>query len=264
MTNRLNEMFFSQNSLEIFSKCRLRFKKRYVDGLLWQNHEISENNHAEKGRLFHLLAYRYFMGLDDSFADEKNEYSDIKVWQKRLKDYILINPNNTYYPEFELKLEQGNMRLQAKYDLIMVDAENRAVIYDWKVQEKQIKPKTAEQAFQTRVYMYLLAKVGDIINGKPIKPDNITMVYWQANHPANPVKIEYSQEFFKKDEEFLKEEIKKILNCNFDSSKLKTKDEKVCRFCEFCSICNGFDSEEVTDGETEFDIEWNQVEEIEF
>jgi len=260
----LNEMFFSQNSLEIFSKCRMRFKKRYVDGLLWKSREATENNHAEKGRLFHLLAYRYFMGLDDSFVDEKGEYSDIKVWQDRLKSYMVINSNNSYYPEFELKLAEDSIKIQAKYDLIIIDAENRAVIYDWKVQEKSINPKNAEQAFQTRVYMYLLAKAGDIINGKSIKPEDITMIYWQARHPANPVKMNYSEELFKKDEEFLRSEIEKILNCNFDSMGLKTNDEKVCRFCEFCSICNGFDSEEVIDNADEFEIEWEQIEEVEF
>lgn len=264
MITKLNDMFFSQNSLEIFNKCRLRFKKRYVDGLLWHSHESAENNHAEKGRLFHLLAYRYFMGLDDSFIDEKNEYADIKVWQKRLKEYITINTKNAYYPEFELKLGQGNVKLQAKYDLIMIDAENRAVIYDWKVQEKQIRQKAAEQAFQTRVYMYLLAKAGDIINGKPINPEDITMVYWQANHPGSPVVIEYSKELFMQEQKFLKEEIEKILNCNFEADGLETTNEKICKFCEFCSICNGFDSEEVIDGEAELHIEWEAVEEIEF
>ncbi|MGE5328477.1 MAG: PD-(D/E)XK nuclease family protein [Deltaproteobacteria bacterium] len=261
--SKLNEMYFSQNSLEIFNKCKLKFKKRYVDGLLWKSHEDKENKHAEKGRLFHLLAYRFFMGLDDSFVDEKGEYSDIKVWQDRLKSYIAIDSRNEYYPEFELKLCEDNIKIQAKYDLIMLDAENRAVIYDWKVQEKAIKPNNAEKAFQTRVYMYLLAKAGDIIKGKAIRPQDITMVYWQANHPANPVRIEYSEELFKQDEEFVKNEIEKILSCNFDSTGLKTTDEKVCRFCEFCSICNGVDAEEVVQ-EDGFEIEWETVEEIEF
>jgi len=261
--NKLNEMFFSQNSLEIFSKCRMKFKKRYIDGLLWNSRESTENNHAEKGRMFHLLAYRYFMGLDDSFVDEKSDYDDIKVWQDRLKSFITINRKNAYYPEFELKFSEGEIRLQAKYDLIMIDADNRAVIYDWKVLEKPIKQKNVEKAFQTRVYMYLLAKVGDIINGKSIKPEDITMIYWQANHPSNPVKIEYSEEMFKQDEKFLKSKIEKIFNCSFEASGLKTTDDKICRFCEFCSICNGFDSEEVIEDEG-IEIEWEQIEEIEF
>jgi len=262
--NKLNEMFFSQNSLEIFSKCRMKFKKRYIDGLLWHSREATENNHAEKGRMFHLLAYRYFMGLDDSFIDEKGEYADIKIWQDRLKNFITVNTKNTYYPEFELKFSEGEIRLQAKYDLIMIDADNRAVIYDWKVMEKPIKQKNVEKAFQTRVYMYMLAKAGDIIQGKPIKPENITMIYWQANYPDNPVKIGYSEEMFKQDEEFLKAEIEKVLNCDFGASGLKTTDEKVCRFCEFCSICNGFDTEEVIEDADGFELEWEGVEEVEF
>lgn len=259
----LKKMYFSQNSLGIFNKCRLKFKKRYVDGLLWHAKEDKANNHAEKGRLFHLLAYRYFMGLDDSFIDESGEYGDIKIWQERLKEYITINQKNSYFPEFELKFAENDVKLQAKYDLIMIDKDNKAVIYDWKVQEKQIKQKNAEQAFQTRVYMYLLAKAGDIINGKPIKPEDITMVYWQANHPASPVRIVYSQELFKQDEEFLESEIERILNCDFDALGLKTEDQKVCKFCEFCSICNGVDSKEVMQ-EDDFDIEWGEIEEVEF
>lgn len=258
MNTKLNKMFFSQNSLEIFSKCRLRFKKRYVDGLWWHSGE-AKDSHAEKGRLFHLMAYRYFMGLDDSIDNE-----EIRIWQERLKKYISISPKNSYYPEYELRLSDNDIKLQAKYDLVAIDSQNRAVIYDWKVQDKPIKPKTAETAFQTRVYRYLLAKAGDIINGKPIKPEDITMIYWQANHPETPVVIGYSEEMFNQDEEFLKEEIKKILSCRFDAKGLKTADEKACKFCEFCSICNGFDSEEEAGTETESDIEWEDAEEIEF
>lgn len=264
MKTRLDKMFFSQNSLEIFSKCRMKFKKRYVDGLWWHSGEAAKDSHAEKGRLFHLLAYRYFMGLDDSIADEKGEYTGIKIWQDRLKSYVVVNPSNEYYPEFELRFAEDKVRLQAKYDLIMIDKDNKAVIYDWKVQEKAIKPKNAENAFQTRVYMYLLAKSGDIINGKTVKPEDITMIYWQANHPTKPVIIAYSEKLFKQDEEFLKNEIEKILNCDFDSSVLKTIDEKICGFCEFCSICNGADPEKVIDDADEFDFEWEQIEEVEF
>jgi hypothetical protein len=245
----------------------MKFKKRYIDGLYWKN-TISDSEEAiktEKGRLFHLLAYRYLLGLDCGVGNADEDYKELDGWMKRLKNFISPNEGSSFYPEYELKLSDEILKIQAKYDLISIEENGKVVIYDWKVQEKPLNRKRVENAYQTIIYRYLLAKLGEVIKGEKINPENISMVYWQPTHPTDAVRIDYSQEMYEKDEQFLKSEIDKILTCDFESNSLKTADQKTCRYCEYCAICNDVnpDINSITiDEELEFD--WDEIGEIEF
>jgi len=52
-------------------KCPLKFKKRYLEGLKWKN-VISEEakRRLEMGENFHLMARRYFLGIDTGLTKE--------------------------------------------------------------------------------------------------------------------------------------------------------------------------------------------------
>jgi len=60
-----NYFLFTQQSISTFEKCPLKFKKRYLEGLKWKN-VISEEakRRLEMGENFHLMARRYFLGID--------------------------------------------------------------------------------------------------------------------------------------------------------------------------------------------------------
>lgn len=268
MKDRLGKLYFSQNSMEIFKQCRMKFKKRYLDGLYWRNWLLDSEKtlKTEKGRLFHLLAYRYFLNINSQAGEDiGNEHEELKPWMESLKKFIEIKEDRLYFPEFELKLTENHMKLQAKFDLIVIDVNGDAAIYDWKVHDKPLNRSLLETSYQTVIYRYLLAKAGKTITGMKPELGRISMTYWQPSHPSNPVRIDYSEEQFKQDEVFLNNEIEKILNCDFDSPAIKTADMKICRFCEFCSICNNTKPD--TAGiktDTEFGLEWDEVDEIEF
>ena len=267
MENKLKKLFLSQSSLEIFNNCRMKFKKRYIDGLYWKNttSDSEEAMKTEKGRLFHLLAYRYLLGLDCGLDETDEDYKELDSWMIKLKNFIGPSQGSSFYPEYELKLSDDILKIQAKYDLISIGDNGKVVIYDWKVQEKSLNRNRVENAYQTIIYRYLLARLGEIINGERIKPENISMVYWQPTHPSNAVCINYSQEMYEKDGGFLKSEINKIMTCDFESSNLKTMDQKVCRYCEYCAICNDvnpdINSIVIDEG---FEFDWDEIGEIEF
>ncbi len=268
MQNKLEKMYFSQNSLKIFSQCKMKFRKRYLDGLFWSNWGLDSDETArtEKGRLFHLLAYRYFLDLD-SKADRVNpEFQELAGWMESLKKFIKLSDGCSYYPEFELRINLGELRLQAKFDLIVIENNGRATIFDWKVQDKPLNRKLLQTSYQTIVYRYLLAGAGETIKGTKIAPENISMVYWQPSYPSDPVKMDYSTALFGEDEMLLRKEIGRILDCDFNSPHIKTSDRKVCRYCEFCSICNDFqpDMNSISTDEPDFDLDWDSTLEIEF
>lgn len=268
MKDKLEKMYFSQSSLEIFNQCRLKFKKRYIDRLYWRNWVLGseESIRTEKGRLFHLLAYRFFLNMDCEPGNITDEYKELQDWMRNLKSFVELNPVGLYHPEFELKMSADGLKLQAKYDLIVIEEGYRAIIYDWKVQDKPLNRKHLEGCFQTVVYRYMLAKAGRTVSGFDIQPENISMVYWQPNHPNMPVRIDYSSELFRQDEWFVKHEINKIMNCDFGSPAIKTTDPNICRHCEFCSICNGFQPEkdEFEFEDEDLDLSWDTEEELGF
>lgn len=269
MQNKLEKIFFSQNSLEIFNQCKMRFKKRYLDGLYWKNWVIDSKKSAllEKGRLFHLLAYRYFLNFDTGVDLVSSEFPELVTWVENLKKFVKLDESNTYYPEYELRMCMENLRLQAKFDLIVIENNQKAIIYDWKIQEKPLNYKYLKSCFQTIIYRYLLAKAGKVINGIDIYPENITMIYWDPSYPSKPVKLSYSTSAFSVDEQLIKEEISKILYCNFESPDIKTMDNNICKHCEYCSICNNtqpilddiyYDYEDING------LNWDEIIEIEF
>ena len=242
MLKKLDKMFFSQSSLEIFNQCKIKFKKRYIDGLFWRN-EVSdskESSRTEKGRLFNLFAYRYFLNLDLNLEVIEAEHTELVEWLERLKRFVEIEDKSRYYPEFEIRMAIGQLKIQAKFDLIKVDKDGKVTIYDWKVNEKPLDAKRTLFSFQTIVYRYLLARSGEMLIQNNIDPQNIKMIYWQPTHPVNPIGVEYSSRLFQEDEVFLSSHIEKILSCNFDAPNIRAVDEKVCKHCEFCSICNDF------------------------
>ena len=123
--------------------------------------------------------------------------------------------------------------------------------------------------WQTRVYRSLLAAAGNFLNGgQPIVPERIEMVYWFADFPNEPIRLNYSSEQFKRDWSAVKKTVTEI------SSEKKfplTEDEKICRFCTYRSFCNrGTEAGALADAEAEmeaeaaFDVNFEQIIEIEF
>ncbi len=266
MKNVLEKMYFSQNSLEIFSQCRMKFKKRYLDGLYWRNWtpDSEDLKRLEKGRLFHLYAYRYALGLDTQAGCRGEDDGCIAGWLDKLKRFLKAEGGSPLFPEFELKISEDIMRLQAKFDLIALNDDGRVTIYDWKVQGKPLNRKRLEQSYQTILYRYLLTRAGETVKGTPIKPEDISMVYWQPEFPDRPVRITYSTSLFEEDDRFIRNQIQKIMECDFTSLILKTTDERICKHCEFCSICNHYQPEQIAYDGIEPELEWEEIEEIEF
>lgn len=251
MPGELNKLWFSQASLSAWQNCPLKFKYRYIDGLYWPlaaGGKVSE--HIELGRKFHLLAQRYFScgGTEPAPGEQL-----LTSWLVQLQEHFPLSPEHEYLPEYELRSAQNNLRLLAKYDLLVVG--EKVVIYDWKTDERPPRPAFATSA-QTRLYLYLLTLSGYF----QVEPEQVEMVYWNPRFPKEPLRVSYSSRQQQEDEEWLRKQITDILST---SAFPTTTTEKNCRFCEYRPVCHGQGLEEVQEDLLDMDeVDWEQIQEI--
>lgn len=264
----------SQGSLQDYVDCRRRFQLRYLLKVAWPALEaepVLENEAAmQQGALFHRLVQQHLLGIPAEQLTPLAKGHDLSRWWQNYLD-LKLAAAAVLYPEATLSMPFGICRLIAKYDLVLIASDGRAVIYDWKTARKRSKRAWLLERLQTRIYPYLLVQAGAHLNqGKPFTPEQIEMIYWFAEAPNEPEVIRYSSEQFSKDEEYLKSLVAEIDRLSSDAFTLTPRVER-CRFCTYRSLCDRgveagnlseLESELEPVVETEFDFE--QIAEIAF
>lgn len=262
--NSLEELFFSQSALSIFNKCRRRFRYRYLNGLYWpaewgMNDEIKKD--LEQGRKFHLLAERYY---SKTLGESVLPTSDLlQAWLNRLKK--IVSPSSVISAEQELRYQQENLKLLAKYDLLKYSpSQKKLLIFDWKTDKKSLYNKNVEDSMQSRFYLYLLYEAGYKYFDEDFNLEEFPeLIYWNPRYPKEKVVINYSLADYKKDQNYFENLINEILN---ESKFPLTEDLNKCRFCEYRPICRGKKTEkqELLEEDLELDLNWESIEEMEF
>lgn len=235
---KLNYFYYSQNSLNTFSKCPLKFKLKYIDNIAWKNDSEEDDEYYEGIRIgldFHLICERYFSEIP--IGNEKCS-EELIGWTNSLYDLMKIEKQNTYLPEYEIKIIKNHIRLQAKYDLIVIKPDGCIEIWDWKTENRRLVHKDMEKRFQTIVYMYVLKERFEGILEKKIDIDKIKMIYWQPQYPENIIAINYSEDKHRENENIISEVIQNIDKYDFLKDFNKNLYVKQCKFCEFNYFCN--------------------------
>ena len=275
---------FSQSNLQDYRDCPRRFQLRYLKRLAWpalQTQEMIETERLlDHGNRFHQLAQQYWMGLDIERLNESIHDEDLLRWWENFITYVqsslgvegLVFPSDLF-PEVNLSTPIGKYRLVAKFDLVARRTDGKWLIIDWKTAKKRLSNQWYGERLQTSVYPYLLIQAGAEINaGEKIIPNQIAMAYWFCDHPQNPAWFPYSQMKYEADQEFLKVMIKQIANTDGESFQ-KTENEKSCAFCVYRSLCergdkagtlDDFDSFGEGEPQVDFDVDFDQIQEIEF
>ena len=148
-------------------------------------------------------------------------------------------------------------RLTAHFDLIAGD-DDRAVIVDWKTEQRQPTRERLLQRVQTRVYRYVLT----VAQQRP--PGTVSMIYWFAQYPDQPVTLPYDAAQYADDHQYLSELIEEIENLPGIGERShalagfewpKTPDERKCAYCVYRSLCNrGVRAGTSDPGEEDFDL----------
>lgn len=272
-----NDFQFSQGSLQDYVDCPRRFQLRYVLQLAWPAQEVEpalENErHMQQGAAFHRLVHRHALGIREEDLSRTVQEPDLRRWWH---NYLERRPEGlpeTRYPEIVLSAPAGEHRLLAKYDLVAVEAGQRAIIVDWKTSRRRPKHKYLAQRLQTKVYPYLLVQAGAHLNGgQPLVPEQVEMVYWFADHPDNPVHFGYDATEYEADETYLTSLVEEIAGLGEEDLPLTTQ-ERRCKFCPYRSLCRrGVEAgpldemEDEADAGDAFDVvlDFEQIAEIEY
>ncbi len=269
---RFAEYFlFTQQSLATFDRCPLKFKKRYLENLKWDNFPDEEiRKRLEMGNNFHLLAYRHFLGIETGLCEKTEGFEELSSWMKSLESKFPISEKRKYLPEYKLRMAKGVLRLEANFDLLIFDGE-RLEVWDWKTHGKENKTDRKSnmgnkyrKSLQSIVYLYVLKEQCEKVTGKQIKCENISMYYWQPDPPEVLTDIRYSDEMHKTYGEILTNKINGILQYDFAEFD-KALYDKNCKYCEFNWFCNNqrVDFNVIEEDEDFLDeLEWESIEEL--
>lgn len=274
INNLKSPIQFSQASLQDYVDCRRRFQLRYLLNVAWPALEaepaLEYEAAMQQGALFHRLIQLRLLGIPAEKLAPLAKGPDLSRWWQ---NYLTFSypPQAALYPEVTLSMPLMGSRLVAKYDVILVKPEGGAIIYDWKTSRKRPKRSWLSERLQSRVYPYLLAQAGAHLNqGKPLRPDQIEMIYWLAEDPAEPEVFSYSSSQCKKDGTYIQSLITEIKAMSDEAFTLTPQEER-CRFCTYRSLCDRgaaagdldeIDTEPEPAVEAEFDFD--QISEIAF
>jgi hypothetical protein len=235
---------FSQGSLQDYVDCRRRFLLRYVQQLSWPAVEtepmLESERYARQGKQFHKMIQQHLNGIPAENIAGMVSGEALKVWWQSYLDFYHqadLARQGSLFPEISLSSPIESQRLVATFDLIVLQKDGNAIIYDWKTNRNRTSRTRLERRLQTRVYPYLLAKAGNFLNaGNPILPENIHMVYWFAGFPDQPETFIYSAQAYHSDLEYLEHFVDEI-NGAAESQFTLTDDERRCQFCIYRSLC---------------------------
>jgi CRISPR/Cas system-associated exonuclease Cas4 (RecB family) len=265
----------SQSSLQDYHDCPRRFELRYLQQLAYPAVEaepaLENEKHQQEGEYFHRLAQQYLIGIPAERVGKLANTDNLQRWWENFiaaKDLGGLRDLQGLYAETTLSAPLGKFRLLAKYDLIAVD-KDKVTIYDWKTYRKRPRNEWMSIRWQTRVYRVLLAKAGaHLNNGKPFAPEQIEMIYWFADFPAEPARLIYSADQFKRDWDALTKLSDEIASTTVFPL---TDDATRCNYCPYRSYCargvragDASDSELETEAEELFNINFEQIGEIAF
>lgn len=270
-----DQIIYSQASLQDFSECQRRFYYRYLRQLSWPAAEAEPVLEMEAlrqaGEDFHRLAYQYLTGLPAKQIESQSIVSgEIQTWWANFLELGISPDSPDLYPETRLSVQVDGVKLIAKFDLIQIDTQGQATIYDWKTTRGIPSRESLAARWQTIVYPFVLAGAGAALNGgKPIAAEDIRMVYWFANFPDQPVEFSYSGEKMDADREAIGSLLGEIRPREDIEDFPLTPDVSKCRFCVYRSLCDrgesaGLHPDLEYEQQVDFDLDFDQIQEIEF
>jgi CRISPR/Cas system-associated exonuclease Cas4 (RecB family) len=265
---------FSQASLQDYTDCPRRFQLRHLLGILWPARSATDvewERLARQGSAFHQLVHQHIAGLPVELLSARATDAHLEHWwHAYLAGFPPDLPTAARHSEVHLSTPLGAFRLAARYDLLAIEPEHRAVIVDWKTSERRPMRTWLEARWQTRVYRYVLAKAGaEIGNGRPFSPEQIDLIYWFANFAPQVERFPYRVQEYRSDEMLLMETTARIAARTQDTWPL-TQELSRCRYCTYQTLC---DREPANEGRVEpeleqdagrFDIDIEQIAEVEF
>jgi hypothetical protein len=134
-------------------------------------------------------------------------------------------------------------RLLAKFDLMAVEPNQRAVIIDWKTTGRRTDPNRLRQRLQSQVYPYLLVEASANLPWGPLAPEQVEMRYWFTAAPDEPVVLRYNATQHATNHHLLQRLVAQIAAGRNEEDFPKLPDTeanraRVCAYCTYRSRCD--------------------------
>ncbi len=275
---------FSQSSLQDYIDCQRRFQLRYLLHLAWPAVEtepyLESERRMDQGAQFHKLVRQYLTGIPEGEISKSLGSDEVmhSWWENFLGAVkggnlgMIVDPGHRHYEEISLSVPVGRFRLLAKYDLLVMDADGRLSIFDWKTSQKHPRREWLADRLQTHVYPYVLVGAAPGIAGREtIDPEQVEMIYWFTSQPEQPEKFTYSAREFEEDRRTLANLISTI-DQKVEAVFPLTPDVRRCLYCTYRSLCNRgtkpgelaqFEEWQDSVMEEEISLDFDQIGEIE-
>ncbi len=234
----------SQSSLQDYADCPRRFQLRYLDQLAYPAIEtepaLENEQHQQEGETFHRLVQQHLLGIPaEKITPLANTPNLRRWWDNYLSHFTFSATPQALYPELTLSAPLPPYRLLAKFDLVALLPDGKAIIYDWKTYRKRPKNESLAARWQTRVYRALLVRAGNQLNsGHPLTPEQIEMVYWFSDFPTEPAHFPYTPIQYKRDWDALETRAAEIANRAEFPLVEPEKTDSTCARCSYRSYCN--------------------------
>lgn len=277
----LERFEFSQSSLQDFVDCPRRFNLRHLQRVAWpaiQAEPARENERRmQRGDRFHHMVQQYLLGVPEenlSRMAAADEDENLQRWWQNFLDWAPRNLTGALNVEITLSSILDRFRLTAIYDLVLVHADGKATIFDWKTSPKRPTRTRLLERLQTRIYPYLLVLAGKTLNnGYGFQPEQIDMIYWFAEPDQAPERLVYSTQQFVEDGQYLLTLVNQIQSFTPQDYKMAESGQP-CGFCVYRSLCSrgeragdlasGLDDNAERDGQNELDFNLEQIGEISY
>jgi hypothetical protein len=268
---------FTQSSLQDYYDCKKRFFLRYLLNVTWpavQSEPVLENElHIRRGEQFHHLVHQYLMGVPVDLLTAScgaDDDAHLSIWWQSFIRIFAAQQVGKRHAEYTLFTPLSGYRLSARYDLVMLTQDKQLVIYDWKTSLTRPRQAWLTKRLQTRIYPFILVGAGENINqGKPVRPEQVSMIFWFPQFPDRPVQFHYSTVKYQEDTSLLKnlvDEICKLPESGFEM----TTHVEYCQYCVYRSLCDrGISAGSVLDNLIDFEtqdlpLDLEQISEIAF
>ena len=246
MTAILPITSISQGHLNVWETCQRKYQYSFLEELSLPEADLQHKKNLLLGANFHLLMQQKELGLDvfDLASSEAKLQSWLTAFDNQPPQMIdgdrLCEHRRTLEVTLENNLEtslhhsdnqnfgQGYFVLTAIYDFLIL-GDRQAQILDWKTHQVAIAEDKLKLNWQTRLYLYLLAKTTNYA------PEQLSMTYWFAN-TAKSVIISYTQAEHDRTEKRLRQILTEIAQSQ-EYLKLELHNS-TCKNCEFRDRCD--------------------------
>ena len=183
----------SQSSLAAYDTCRRRFWLRYAEQLDWLAPAPGQGAREEaqrQGLRFHRLVQQHALGLDVAPRVARSSPA-LQRWWENYRQHPPPAPKGTTRSELEIDAPLGTRGLTATFDRLVAGDNGRWLIIDWKTGQQPPDRARLAASWQTTVYPFVLVEGGRALSGAPVQPEQVTLLYWFAEHPQRPVRFDY-------------------------------------------------------------------------